>query len=360
MRELKKHDKIIGYCLVVLIIAIVMVFSVMPVKASSTIKTYEYTYIDGNALNTTIEKERTENELLYAGLYDASVLEDGVELSELTKENAIREPKADTKYVIKFVPEGVLGIKAQVSGALLADEDLSSSAIRFVTAVDSLVYKKVGFSVTRVKDGQPHEMVKEENVTNLVYRKLYGVDAVAASEAELLEYSPADMHADAQYFKTYKLTGVPSSAYNEDFTATPYWITYDGVKVEGSNAIKTMNLGRSWYYVDANATSENALGTYSAPFSTIEKAIDCDTELTPQIILKSNIELDQQITVEKSLTLKSVGDTKTITGTSGLETPDAMICVSAKNTYDAIAVTIDNLLFDGSNLKILDLVLFHV
>jgi len=319
-------------------------------KLVSGIKTYEYTYIDGDALDATIEKERTENKLLYAGLYDASVLEDGVELSELTKENAIREPKADTKYVIKFVPEGVLGIKAQISGALLADEDLSSSAIRFVTAVDSLVYKKVGFSVTRVKDGQPHEMVKEENVTNLVYRKLYGVDATTATEEELLEYSPTDMHADAQYFKTYKLTGVPSSAYDEDFTVTPYWITCDGVKVEGTNAIKTMNLGRSWYYVDANATNENALGTYSDPFSSIEKAIDCHTELAPHIILKSDIVLDKQITVEKSLTLKSLDDAKTITGVSGLTTPDAMICVSAKNTDAAITVNVDNVLFDGESI----------
>ena len=201
-------------------------------------------------------------------------------------ENAVVSPEQGQIYYAKFVPENVLGIKAQVSNTILEDSAVQTAAIRFVTTIDSVQYKKIGFLVQK---GTGEE--KEANVTNTVYTSLYQVtdqDGTLGNAPE--EVSPAIFDAASKYFKTYTIRKVPDSAYNTDITITPYWITLDGTKVVGTKSIKTVNLGRSWVYVDASANvDEEVYGTYDHPFIKLEDALNgIRLENGGKVIVKEN------------------------------------------------------------------------
>lgn len=297
MRKTKSNNKFMSSCLLILCMAFAAIFVVMPTKASDkTVKTETIPSYSASGLETLIQEQEAAG-YLYAGLFKS-----GTSVDILTKANAVATPTPGESYEAKFVPAGVMGIKAQVSGTLLKDETYSGSSIRMITAIDSLTYKEVGFSVVR-KDAQT-DLVKEGSITKYVYTELYAVDATDKSgKVETLK--PSDIHKAATYFKTYTITGVPTEYYNTDLVVTPYWVTYDGVKVEGLESIKTVNLGRSWFYVDATATSSAELGTYDDPYKTIQKAVAHETELVPQVILKNDIEVISKVDIPKSLTLRS-------------------------------------------------------
>lgn len=184
---------------------------------------------------------------------------------------AVTEPVDGTVYYAKFVPEKVLSIKAQVSNTILADSAEQTAAIRFVTTIDSVQYRKIGFLVQK-GTGE----AKEANVTNTVYESLYQVtDQDGALGSVLEEVTPAIFDAASKYFKTYTIRKVPDSAYNTDITVTPYWITLDGTKVMGTKSIKTVNLGRSWVYVATSANADSGeYGTYTHPFTKLEDALN--------------------------------------------------------------------------------------
>lgn len=85
-----------------------------------------------------------------------------------------KETPGDTVYAL-FVPSHVLGVKAQLSGNMF-DEDADNddtASIRFVTTVDSEVYKKVGFDVSYTLGSQKTTVTR---ASNKVYEKLYAVD----------------------------------------------------------------------------------------------------------------------------------------------------------------------------------------
>ncbi len=190
---------------------------------------------------------------------------------EENDENAVVSPEQGKTYYAKFVPEDVLGIKAQVSNTILEDNTAQTAAIRFVTTVDSTQYKKIGFLVQK-GTGE----VTEANVTNIVYEKLYQVTDQNGSLGTVLEEVAPDIFAPAsKFFKTYTIRKVPDSAYNTDITVTPYWITLDGTRVEGTKSIKTVNLGRSWVYIDTSANADGEVyGTYEHPFTKLDDALN--------------------------------------------------------------------------------------
>ena len=261
----------------VICLAAILLFAAIQTKASDTttedIKLVTIENYTSDKLQTEIGNQR-EAGYLYAGLYKSGT----TTVDELVARNVVVNPNNDetSTYVAKFVPEGVMGIRAQVSSSLLSNPNAENSSIRFVTAIDSVLYREVGFSITRVgDDGEPFELVIPENVTNYVYEQLYGVDVTSSNPGEPMEYTPKDIHALAKYFKTYTITNVPANAFNTDLTVIPYWVTHDGVTVEGTGVIKSVNFGRSWVYVNTSANSDNLeYGTYSHPFTNLADAID--------------------------------------------------------------------------------------
>lgn len=309
--------KIISPCILVICMIVVMMFAVTPTKASDasdeSIKVETITGYTAESLNTMIDTQAT-NGYLYAGLFKADTTADN-----LTKKNVVASPKDGSTYVAKFVPEGVMGIKAQVSSALLSNSDLTASSVRMVTAVDSLTYKEIGFSITRVgSDGQTIELVEQATITPYVYEKLYGVDVTVNNPGEPMEYTPKDIHALANYFKTYTIKNVPDSAYNTELTVVPYWKTFDGKTVHGTTGVKSVNLGRSWIYVNASANTDgNQYGTNNHPYTSFATALD-------NIVLDNNgkILLQSDYTEASDFNWEGHGKDITIAGVQGTETLD--------------------------------------
>jgi len=120
----------------------------------------------------------------------------------------------------KFVHKDVFRVKGQVSAGTTAQS--KSADIRFVTTVDCLNYKKVGFKITF-----GGKTVTQE--TSTVYSSIVSNTAGVA-----VDYTPSGaFHKDSKYFVTMVLKDVPNKHFNDTFTVTPYWITQDGSVVEG-------------------------------------------------------------------------------------------------------------------------------
>ncbi len=254
MKGKNKGKKLMFSGAFVVCMAFAILFTVFGTKASG--ETTGVVYEPCTKENTV----PTKAGFLFGGWYQAG-----------NDEEPVTNPEQGKTYYAKFVPENVLGIKAQVSNTILADSTEQTAAIRFVTTIDSVQYRKIGFLIQK-GTGE----AKEANVTNTVYESLYQVtdqDGTLGNTPE--EVSPAIFDAASKYFKTYTIRKVPDSAYNTDITVTPYWITLDGTKVMGTKSIKTVNLGRSWVYVVvlANAVGD-VFGTYAHPFTNLTDAFN--------------------------------------------------------------------------------------
>lgn len=304
----KFRKKIISCCMFVICLTVVLLINGVLSEASDTttegIQLVTIENYDSAALEKEISEQRVNN-YIYAGLYKKGTTAESLKASNVVVKDKVTN---GSTYVAKFVPEGVMGIRAQVSDTLLSNPASENSSVRFVTAIDSVLYKEVGFSITRENDtagGEPVQLVQAGTISKYVYEKLYGIDVTSDNPGEPLEYTPKDIHALAQYFKTYTITGVPEKAYNKELTVTPYWITHDGVEVKGAIAIKTVNLGRSWVYVNATTHNDgNEYGTYDHPFTEAKFATALDNitlDKTGTILLQSNY------TIPKGFDWKSHG-----------------------------------------------------
>ena len=309
MREKRYYKGILSFCVLVLCMAFIAIFAVIPAKADNeSVKIETITGYSESGLNTLMQEQKTAG-YLYAGLFKS-----GTTVANLTKENAVATPQDGENYEAKFVPAGVLGINAQVSDKLIEDESYSGSSIRVVTAIDSTTYKEIGFSIVREDTG--NDLVAPGSITKYVYKELYAVDATDTSGGAI-SYKPQDIHASANYFKTYTITAVPDNHYNTDLIVTPYWITYDGEKVYGTTSIKTVNLGRSWVYIgsgDALNTDGTEYGTYKHPYSDFSDALK-------SIKLENNgkiyIRKDSTVQVDSDFKWAQRGYDFTILGESG-------------------------------------------
>ncbi len=242
----KKVSKFVGLGVFVLCVAFSLLFTAFRTHASGDAVVYEQCEKG--------EDTPTKEGYLFGGWY-----KDGND----SDENIVREPETGETYYAKFVPEEVLGIKAQVSNTLLTGESAETAAVRFATTVDSLRYREVGFLIRKGDRAETRG-----TVTNVVYTNLYQVtNAAGAVDGTSVEpAAPTIFNAASMYFKTYTIFNIPADAYNTDITVTPYWITLDGTMVKGIKSIKTVNLGRSWFYVNATANVDTEeYGTYNHP-----------------------------------------------------------------------------------------------
>lgn len=296
-------------CLSVLCMATAMMLISIDAKASDEQKniTYEsgYTYSSDTYKDSTGVgiAPITPEGYLFAGWYTSN---------GENNYKAVKNPVDDETYYAKFVPEEVLSIRAQVSGTLvdeITDND-SISAIRFLTSIDSTSYEKIGFNIKKGKNGT----AADANTSNYVYRTVYAVDATADNPGEALkDYNPEDVfHAESYYFKAWTIKNIQEAAYNTDITVTPYWITLDGTRVEGTKSIKTVNLGRSWVYVNASANADDfQSGTRNHPFTKFDDALDA-VLLTNngKVIIQGN---DNAIKTASDFTWKKAEKTRNIT-----------------------------------------------
>lgn len=127
------------------------------------------------------------------------------------------------KAYAKYVDKAVLTIKSQAGN--------DGTKIRFVTTVDSLNYKSVGFEIMFC--GKKADLAKTK--TTKVYTSLNQyVDGTKKPVAPTV-FSPV-----SNYFAAFTVTGVPNDKATEKFTVRAYWETLDGTIVWGESAVKSI------------------------------------------------------------------------------------------------------------------------
>ena len=118
----------------------------------------------------------------------------------------------------KFVNEEVLSVKKQLSTGTAASSP--STNIRFVTSIDVLDYRCVGFEVNAA--GKKFNLKETYAYSSI---KTDGVISTLKPENAFSE--------ESVYFVLHSITGIPNSVFGETFTVMPYWYTADGTKVYG-------------------------------------------------------------------------------------------------------------------------------
>lgn len=126
----------------------------------------------------------------------------------------------------KFVNEDVLSVKKQLKTGTEAGS--VKTDIRFVTSIDTLDYKCVGFEVTVA--GKQFNLVETRAYSSI---KTDGVVSTQKPENAFCE--------DSKFFVLHSITGIPNMVFNETFTVKPYWDTLDGTRVYGTSAYFTIN-----------------------------------------------------------------------------------------------------------------------
>ena len=131
----------------------------------------------------------------------------------------------------KFVDANVLTAKAQVTAGITDATDKAD--IRFVTTVDTLNYKEVGFYIT-IGDADQGKKAPEK-----VYSSLYIVGK-DSNEVDT-EITPDEFCKTSKYFATFSYWNVGKAHFGTEFTVTPYWVTLDGTTVEGQEIVRSVN-----------------------------------------------------------------------------------------------------------------------
>lgn len=230
----------------------------------------------------------------------------------------------ETVYAL-FVSKKVLTAKAQLSVEVLTDDtDKDMADIRFVSTIDSLQYKKVGFKF----------VINEQTInkrTNSVYKRLYAMNKDGKTE-ELL---PEMISSVSNYFFAVTVKNIPSSAWDTSITVTPYWVTADGVTVEGETTVKTVNQGRN----DSAARIEGMY--YDTLAEAVVNASDGD-----EVEVLRDTSVDTTMTIDKNITItNAVGSTVAITRDANLQ--EAMLTVTNKGNLTITGTGEHTITLDG-------------
>lgn len=351
---------IIAFCIMALCMVSVMLFSVSVVKAEpQTEVIYEKLTYKGSGVEPDL-KQYAED-YVFAGWY----MEDG------TPYTSTEELELSKEYQAKLVPEKVLSVKAQVSSNLIKDETENTAAIRFLTSVDSLDYKEVGFVITR--NGKTYGPTGTNS--NVVYRELWAVNgAIHENEPERSEsFTPDQVFGTgvSKYFKTWTIGNIGNENYDVELTVKPYWITLDGTTVYGKESIKTVNLGRSWVYVSSNSTDNEEYGTKDHPYTSFSDTLNAVLLKKGKIVLLDDVTTEERILVNGGVDLtveSNEGEKNTIIcalseeldsipSGDDAESYNAAICVRKDSTLTMNSVKISggkNGIYSGGILNVND------
>jgi len=143
-------------------------------------------------------------------------------------------------YYAKFVPEGVLNVKAQVStDDVSSDDSVDTRNIRFVSSVDTLNYSRIGFSLTYEENGTP---VTKTNSSKDVFKRI-----ASATASDEYEFAPKVVNTKSEYFMTATWKGTDNKGIaasdSTGFYVKAYWKTLDGVQVFGPSRYVTVSQG---------------------------------------------------------------------------------------------------------------------
>ena len=205
--------------------------------------------IQPDMLDTTgdvpVPKASQYKDYVFAGWYTSATCE---------LDEAILASNVTSTSYAKFIPSEILSVKAQVSTAkLTSGENAGDWVMRFVSSVDNLNYKNVGFKVTYEEGGQTQT---KTSVTNTVYERIKSVEAETA-----YGFSTGVISEKSEYFITGKMAIADTDAAKAtEYTVQAYVETLDGTVSYGPERIISFN--------DANGDSINMTVQASKQLST--------------------------------------------------------------------------------------------
>ena len=257
------------------------------------------------------DKYPTKDGYLFAGWYTTNELpENDEEAVEYAVEDSI--PEGTQIVYALFVPDDVLTVQAQASVHLIDDAVTTADengALRFVTTVDSLLYKKVGFELSYVKDGVEKTAT---SASNKVYKALYQADSTTSWSV-----TPAETFCGvSEYFKACTVKSIEADNYGTEFTVKAFWVTMSGDKVYGDTAVKVLQDGcvRKTVYVSSTpdiSADQPYYGTEANPYASLNYAIE-------HVQDGGTVRVKDSLTVAETSTnavkLQEHGKTITITG----------------------------------------------
>ena len=308
MKSKMKHFKISAFLIVC--VMLVATLSSLTVGAtgdrihtlSNGIITVEHT-IAGEAFPT---RDLVPEDCLFAGWYaDSGCVKPVASAKEISE---------GTVYA-KYVPKKVLSIKAQVIDTLTNDsvDDDAFAKVRFVSSVDDLHYKQIGFKISYTKVGAENETTLPLESTSFkkVYTQLYYV----GSNEEVMAVTPnEEFHETASnYFVACTIKNIDPDNYETYFRVTPYWVTLDGEEIEGVTRSVTVADGcvREEAWVDATGTDACNYGSSAHPYKTLEYAVSKANSVTwkenqsPTVTVTSDLDIANTIQFTKPLTITS-------------------------------------------------------
>ena len=106
--------------------------------------------------------------------------------------------------------------------------------VRFISTVESLGYRKVGFEISQSRSSTT--LVTE---TTDVYKAFYAIGEDGVQDS----INPKDVSGtdDSAYMYAATVVNIPNRLWDATFTIVPYWITSDGTTVRGASKEYTIN-----------------------------------------------------------------------------------------------------------------------
>lgn len=247
-----------------------------------------------------------------------------------------------------FIPEQVLGVQAQIKAALtdgdVTDDDKVTS-LRFVTSVDSLNYREVGFYVT-YKIGEQEYTSK--SASKKVYEELYYVDSTEGK----MSVKPQELFCNlSTYFKAGTVLNLPESFYEMEFTVQPFWVTMEGDIVKGDAVVKSVDMGciKEEVYVSSSTDAEgnpiaadkSYYGSEEHPYASLDYAI-------AHVENKGTVRVKDSLTVASDATWTAHNKTITITGDDDSESAETLDFSKLNPAQLHVA---DNVTFSGLDIQ---------
>lgn len=292
---------------------------------------------------------------LFAGWYTSdSIPKEDTEASSYAIRNSI--PNGVKTVYALFMPSHILDVKAQLSANMVDTnkENDGSTSIRFITTVNSLLYKQAGFEITYTSSSGTKKTVTSSS--NKVYDKLY---AVGSDTEEDTEYVPQDFCDLSKYFKACIIKTVAEERYNSPFLIKPFWITLDGAKVYGEQVIKSIDdfFLEDDVYVDYNnesAADAEENGSAENPVKTLEYALGRIKNQGSIHIVGTYATTSEFAWEEHNKTMNITGGTIDFTTLPEVTLKEATDSEEAKTTYaldvqDSVIFTNITLTFAGAD-----------
>lgn len=231
----------------------------------------------------------------------------------------------------KFVPEEVLSVKAQLSAEVIPEGTTADqTSMRFITTVDTLKYREVGFQIAIQGITAPIT----QN-TNKVYTSLYQI----GEDGKKDEISPKMFCTASNYFCPVTMTKIPLAAWNTEITITPYWITLDGTTVYGVAATKSVDQGRKACVarIDSTYYPGVAEAVQAAKAANVIEVLRADT-------------IDETITIDKKVTIKNAAGSS-VTLTRGADLKDAVFTIAKTGNLAIQCAATGTITVDGAQVE---------